>query len=202
MPPQKVCDKRTAARNSGKSSVLIHQPMRTGRYRTRRFYRTRLLHLYDYFEDAHGLLANEVTNGPEPAKPVKAVDEVKLERIVSGSKAQITVNHEIGEVRHQVPFPRMARNCHDFIVGERRRIRVVQGSVPTSRPRIADPSHVRKTPVADIGRGADPADAVEFTFGANEIRAGQTISTVAEAGGAKTGASSQSQATTPPGGGG
>jgi hypothetical protein len=86
-----------------------------------------------------------VTTGPEPANPANAGDEVKLERVVCGGKAQITVNHEIGEAQHQVPFPRIARNCHDFIVGERRRIRVAQGSVSTSRPRIADPSHVRKT---------------------------------------------------------
>ena len=104
------------------------------------------MHLYDYFEDAHGLSANEVTTGPEPAKPANAGDEVKMDRVVSGGKAQITVNHEIGEAQRQVPFPRIARNCHDFIIGERRRIRVAQGSVPTSRVRIADPSHVRKTP--------------------------------------------------------
>jgi hypothetical protein len=76
------------------------------------------LHLYDHFEEAHGLSANEVTTGPKPAKPANADCEVKLDRVVCGGKAQITVNPEIGEAQRQVPFPRMARNCHDFIVGE------------------------------------------------------------------------------------
>jgi hypothetical protein len=62
------------------------------------------LHLYDHFEEAHGLSANEVTTGPEPAKPANADCEVKLDRVVSGGKAQITVNHEISEAQRQVPF--------------------------------------------------------------------------------------------------
>jgi len=67
------------------------------------------LHLYDYFEDARGISANEVTAGPQPAKPTNTGDEVKLGRFVSGGKAQITINHEISEAQRQVPFLRIAR---------------------------------------------------------------------------------------------
>jgi hypothetical protein len=60
------------------------------------------LHLYDYDEEAHGFSANEVATGPEPARPANAGDEATLER---RGNVQITVDHEIGEARHQVPFP-------------------------------------------------------------------------------------------------
>ena len=77
------------------------------------------MHPYDYFEDTHGVWANSVTTGPEPAKPANAGDEVKLDRVVSGGKVQITIYHKIGGGTTSGSFLAHSAQPNNFIVGER-----------------------------------------------------------------------------------